>query len=70
MAGERRERDAQREAVAELMPERGSILRTADGDVLVFEDQNEKLQPLNLRAVVMPDGEVRTFPSQRFRRVD
>lgn len=68
MAEERRERDAQRQAVAELMPNADAILRTADGDVLVFEDQYEKRRPLNLRAVVMPDGAIRQFPSQRFRR--
>jgi len=70
-ANERREREAQREAVARLMPghRRGCVLRSAGGEVLVYEEDGGKLDPVNLRAVVMPDGSTRTFETGRFLRL-
>ena len=67
---DRRERDAQREAVERLLPEpdRGAVLRTAGGEILIYDDSAEKLHPVNLRAVVMPDGTTREFETGRFRR--
>ena len=67
---DRRERDAQRDAVAELIPDSGgaSLLRKADGEVLVYEEQDEKRRPLELRAVVMPDGSIQHFNTRRFGR--
>jgi hypothetical protein len=69
-ARERRERGAQREAVDRLLPEpdRGALLRTAYGDVLVYDELHDKRNPINLRAVVMPDGSTREFQTGRFRR--
>lgn len=67
---DRRERDAQREAVEEVLPPpgEGSIFRTATGEVLVYDEQDEKRRPLELRAVVMPDGETQEFEHRRFTR--
>jgi len=67
---ERREREAQRDAVARLLPDpdRGALLRTADGDILIYDEPGAKLHPINLRAVVMPDGTTREFQTARFRR--
>ena len=68
-ARERRERDAQREAVARVMPEQDpSILRMASGEVRVFELHPDKRRPIELRAVVMPDGTTQEFETSRFRR--
>lgn len=68
---DRRDRDAQREAVARLMPDpdRGSLLRAAGGEVLVYDENGGKLDPVNLRAVVMPDGTARVFETGRFLRL-
>jgi hypothetical protein len=68
MGYERRERDVQRDAVEEVLPDEGSILRMADGQVLVYEEGPEKRRPAELRAVVMPDGERLEFETSRFRR--
>ena len=67
---ERREREAQRDAVDRLLPDpdRGSLMRTVDGDVLVYDELHDKRNPVNLRAVVMPDGTTREFETGRFRR--
>ena len=67
---ERRERQAQRAAVGEVLPEAGagSVLRMASGQVLVYGDSHDKRRPVALRAVVMPDGETQVFPTERFRR--
>lgn len=67
---ERRERDAQRAAVGEVLPEpgEGSVLRMSNGEVLIYADNPDKRRPIALRAIVMPDGNTRVFPSQRFRR--
>jgi hypothetical protein len=67
---ERRERDAQRDAVERLLPDPddGAVLRTAGGEILIYDEPGTKLHPLNLRAVVMPDGTTREFPTARFRR--
>jgi hypothetical protein len=67
---ERRERDAQRAAVAEVLPEpgEGSVLRLVSGEVLIYGDSNDKRRPVALRAVVLPDGETQVFPTARFRR--
>ena len=66
----RRERDAQREAVERLLPDpdRGSLLRSAYGDVLIYDEPGGKLDPINLRAVVMPDGTTVEFETARFFR--
>ena len=68
---ERRERVAQRDAVAEVLPEpgEGSVLRTASGEVLVFDDGLDKRNPVSLRAVVLPDGETLELQTNRFKRV-
>jgi hypothetical protein len=71
MAGtERRERDAQRDAVDRLMPADGdgSLLRMATGSVLVYEEDPKKRAQVSLRAAVMPNGEIIEFPTGRFRR--
>jgi hypothetical protein len=67
---ERRERDAQRDAVAEVLPPagEGSLLRAASGEVLVFAEQDEKRRPVQLCAVVMPDGETLDIEHRRFAR--
>jgi pyocin large subunit-like protein len=67
---ERRERDAQREAVARLLPnpERGALLRAAGGEILIYDESDNKYRPVNLRAVVMPDGTTREFETGRFLR--
>jgi len=56
--GERRERYAQREAVDRVLPDPdgGALLRSVSGEVLVYDERNDKLNPLNQRAVVMPHG--------------
>jgi hypothetical protein len=67
---ERRERIAQRKAVERVLPEpgEGALLRSAGGEVLVYDEPGDKLRPVNLRAVVMPDGSTREFETGRFRR--
>jgi len=66
---ERRERIAQRQAVERLLePGQGSLMRSSSGEVLVYDERGGKLQPVNLRAVVMPDGSTREFETGRFRR--
>ena len=67
---ERRERDAQRDAVAHAIPDEGdvSILRAATGEVIVYEDLGAKRRPTTPRAVVMPDGETLEFEQDRFKR--
>jgi hypothetical protein len=67
---ERRERYAQREAVDRVLPDadKGALLRASSGDVLVYDERGGKLNPINLRAVVMPDGTTRQFGAPRFRR--
>jgi hypothetical protein len=68
-AHERRERYAQREAVERVLPDpdEGALLRAASGDVLVYDERQQKLDPINLRAVVMPDGTTVEFETGRFR---
>jgi hypothetical protein len=67
---ERRRRYAQREAVDRVLPDPDdfALLRAASGEVLVYDERHEKLNPINLRAVVMPDGTTREFRTARFRR--
>jgi hypothetical protein len=67
---DRRERSTQREAVERLLPEpgKGSVLRAASGDVLVYEEPGDKFNPVDLRAIVMPDGTTMEFETGRFRR--
>jgi hypothetical protein len=67
---ERREREAQREAVDRVLPDagQGSLLRASSGEVLVYDDAHHKLNPVDLRAVVMPDGTTVEFETGRFRR--
>jgi hypothetical protein len=67
---ERRNRDAQREAVERVLPEpdEGSLLRAASGEILVYDEVGAKFNPINLRAVVMPDGTTVEFETARFRR--
>jgi hypothetical protein len=66
---ERRWRHAQREAVDRVLPEPGggALLRSVSGEVLVYDERHIKLHPINLRAVVMPDGTTREFQTARFR---
>jgi hypothetical protein len=61
-------REAQRDAVDRAMPEEASLLRKADGTVLVYEEQDEKRRPVELRAVVLPDGETLEVEHNRFSR--
>jgi hypothetical protein len=49
-------------------PGEGSVLRAASGDVLVYEEPGDKFNPVDLRAVVMPDGTTMEFETGRFRR--
>ncbi|HEX4734907.1 MAG TPA: hypothetical protein VH247_10865 [Thermoleophilaceae bacterium] len=65
-----RERAAQREAVDRLLPdpEQGALLRSVGGDVLIYDERDGKLDPINLRAVVMPDGTTVEFQTARFVR--
>jgi hypothetical protein len=65
---DRRERYAQRQAVERVLPEpgAGSLLRAANGEVLVYDEPSEKLNPIDLRAVVMPDGTTIEFQTARF----
>jgi hypothetical protein len=67
---ERRERNAQREAVERVLPDpgQGSLLRASSGEILVYDDPHDKLNPIDLRAVVMPDGRTLEFETGRFRR--
>ena len=67
---DRRERYAQRDAVEQVLPEpgAGALLRAASGEVLVYEEHGQKLDPINLRAVVMPDGTTVEFETGRVRR--
>ena len=67
---ERREREAQRDAVAHAIPDAGdvSILRTVTGEVIVYEDLGAKRRATMPRAVVMPDGETLEFEQDRFKR--
>ena len=68
---ERRERIAQRKAGDRVLPEpeEGALLRARSGEVLVYDERAEtKLDPVNLRAVVLPDGTTHTFETGRFRR--
>ena len=70
MGEERRARDAQRHTVARELPEADSILRLADGEVLLYEELDEKRNPVNLRAIVFPDGEMIEVETDRFHRAD
>jgi hypothetical protein len=67
---ERRERDAQRDAVARVLPQEGegSVLRTVSGEVIVYDELGAKRRPASPRAVVMPDGQTLEFDRDRFRR--
>lgn len=67
---DRRMHDAQREAVERLMPDpgQGSVLRISSGEILIYDEHDEKRRPVNLRAVVLPDGSTREFETGRFRR--
>ena len=67
---ERRERAAQRDAVEQVLTatDEGSLLRTVSGEVLVYAEQGEKWRPVELRAVVMPDGQTQEFEHKRFKR--
>jgi hypothetical protein len=69
-ASERRERDDQRAAVDRVLDEAAdaALLRKADGEVAVFDERGEKWRPVELRAVVMPDGQTQRFETGRFRR--
>ena len=67
---ERRERYAQRESVARVLDDRdtGAVLRSAAGDVIVFDELDPKRRSAEVRAIVMPDGETQEFETARFRR--
>ena len=67
---ERRERDAQREVVDQVLPDtgEGSVLRLSSGEVLVYDDGDNMRRPVTLRAAVMPDGELLEFETNRFER--
>jgi hypothetical protein len=67
---ERRERIAQRDAVGDLLAESGerSLLRMTSGEVVIYNEEDDKLRPVSVRAVVMPDGRTEEFGTARFRR--
>lgn len=67
---DRREREAQRHAIEQVLPEgdEWSLLRTASGEVLVYDELDEKRRPVSLRAVVLPDGDVLEVETDRFTR--
>ncbi|HEX6714040.1 MAG TPA: hypothetical protein VF066_11660 [Thermoleophilaceae bacterium] len=67
---DRRSRDAQREAVERVLPDpdEGSVLRAASGEILVYDELGAKFNPINLRAVIMPDGTTVEFQTARFHR--
>jgi hypothetical protein len=69
-SADRRNRAAQRDAVERVLPPRGAgaVFRRADGEVLVYGDGLGKRHPVELRAVVMPDGTTQEFATRRFRR--
>jgi hypothetical protein len=56
--------------VERVLPEpgAGSLLRAVSGEVLVYDEPSEKLNPIDLRAVVMPDGTTIEFQTARFFR--
>lgn len=65
----RRARVAQRRAVDSALPDDwGSVLRLANGQVLVYDEQPFKREPVSLRAVIMPEGDVVDLRRRRFRR--
>lgn len=68
--GERRQRDAQREAVRDALPKRGEtgLLRMASGEVLVYTEGITRRRPVALRAIVMPDGSTLDVRTNRFKR--
>src|SRR4051794_37162724 len=70
VAGGRRHRRSQRSAAERVLPEpcEGSVLRLAEGPVLVFDELDYKREPVALRAVVLPDGETLEFEHRRFDR--
>ena len=65
---DRREREAQRAAVERVLPGEGSLLRMVSGEVLIYANALDKRRPVELRAVVMPDGHTQDLPSRRFKR--
>jgi hypothetical protein len=67
---DRRIHDAQRDAVERLLPApgEGSVLRISTGEILIYDEYDDKRRPVNLRAVVMPDGSTREFETGRFQR--
>lgn len=67
---DRRMRDEQREAVERILPDpgKGSVLRAAGGEILVYDEPSNRFNPVDLRAVVMPDGTTLEFETGRFRR--
>ena len=72
MAGavtDRRARAAQRDAVDDVLPEdAGSVLRMANGEVIVYAEQDDKRRPVRPVAVVLPDGDRIELETGRFRR--
>ena len=44
------------------------MLRTSSGEILIYDESDNKFRPVNLRAVVMPDGTTREFETGRFER--
>lgn len=72
MAGlttDRRARVAQRDAVDEVLPEEcGSVLRMANGEVIVYAEQDYKRRPVRPVAVVLPDGDRIELETGRFAR--
>ena len=67
---ERRGNHFQRAAVERVLPEpgKGSILRRANGEVLIYDEVSDKRRPTVLRAAVLPDGETVEFVTRRFDR--
>lgn len=57
---DRRQRHAQREAVEIALPddENAALLRMRNGRVLVFTEREDWWRPVDLRAVVLPDGQI------------
>jgi hypothetical protein len=45
-----------------------SLLRRPDGQILVYEEHDDKRSPVTLRGLVMPDGQVVDLHRRRFTR--
>ena len=69
VAEDRRTRNAQRDVVEDVLPDDGIVLRTVEGEVVVYEalPVGNKLAT-DVRARVLPDGDLLVPERRRFRR--